>query len=124
MTELTQQRVRDLLATIVDPHTELDLMAGGAVKGVGVDGNKVAVDIVLAYPARGALKIDQTVVDVRGQAVVIVNVIIEQQGWRNMRRYHRLSQRDIVQAPGALGLRDGCAADGVSGHEGNSEGCW
>ena len=53
MTELTQQRVRELLATIVDPHTEQDLIAGGAVKGVGVDGDKVAVDIVLAYPARG-----------------------------------------------------------------------
>jgi ATP-binding protein involved in chromosome partitioning len=53
MTELTQQRVRELLATVVDPHTGQDLVAQGAVKGVGVDGGKIAVDIVLAYPARG-----------------------------------------------------------------------
>ena len=49
----TQQRVRELLATVIDPHTGQDLVASGALKGVGVDGEKVAVDIVLAYPARG-----------------------------------------------------------------------
>ncbi len=53
MTSLSQERVRELLATIIDPHTGQDLVASGALKGVGVDGDKVAVDIVLAYPARG-----------------------------------------------------------------------
>ncbi len=52
MTELTQQRVRELLATIVDPHTGQDLVAGGAVKGIGVDGDKVVVEIALGYPAK------------------------------------------------------------------------
>jgi len=53
MTDATQQRVRDLLSTVIDPHTGQDLVAGGAVKGIGVDGAKVAVDVVLGYPARG-----------------------------------------------------------------------
>jgi len=53
MTDATQQRVRELLSTVIDPHTGQDLVAGGAVKGIGVDGAKVAVDVVLAYPARG-----------------------------------------------------------------------
>jgi ATP-binding protein involved in chromosome partitioning len=53
MTEAIQQRVRELLATIVDPHTNQNLSAGGVLKGVGVDGNNVAVDIVLGYPAAG-----------------------------------------------------------------------
>ena len=52
MTELTQQRIRELLASIVDPHTGQDLVAGGAVKGIGVDGDKVAVEIALGYPAK------------------------------------------------------------------------
>jgi ATP-binding protein involved in chromosome partitioning len=39
------------LAGIVDPHTGRDLVAGGCVKGIGVDGNRVAVDLVLGYPA-------------------------------------------------------------------------
>lgn len=48
---ITKDRVESLLATIIDPHTDLDLVAGGSVKGIGVDGDKVAVDIVLPYPA-------------------------------------------------------------------------
>ena len=53
MTEALQQRVRDLLATITDPHTGQSLVAEGAVKGVGVAGKDVAIDIALAYPAAG-----------------------------------------------------------------------
>jgi ATP-binding protein involved in chromosome partitioning len=53
MTEVTQELVKRLLSTIVDPHTGQDLVAEGAVKGIGIDAGKVAVDIVLAYPARG-----------------------------------------------------------------------
>jgi ATP-binding protein involved in chromosome partitioning len=53
MTEAIQQRVRDLLATIVDPNTNQDLIASGVVKGIGVDGNNIAIDIVLGYPAAG-----------------------------------------------------------------------
>jgi len=51
MTAITQERIRELLSNIVDPHTGQDLVAGGAVKGIGIDADKVAVDIVLGYPA-------------------------------------------------------------------------
>jgi ATP-binding protein involved in chromosome partitioning len=51
MTTITQERIRELLGTIVDPHTGQDLVAGGALKGIGIDGDKVAVEIVLGYPA-------------------------------------------------------------------------
>ena len=52
MTSITQERVRELLSRIVDPNTGKDLAAEGALKGVGVDGDNVAVDIVLGYPAK------------------------------------------------------------------------
>jgi len=52
MSNLTQERVRELLGHIIDPHTGLDLVAGGAIKGIGIDGDKVAVELVLAYPAK------------------------------------------------------------------------
>jgi ATP-binding protein involved in chromosome partitioning len=44
-------RAEALLRTIIDPHTGLDLVAGGSLKGVGADGDNVAVDILLPYPA-------------------------------------------------------------------------
>jgi len=52
MSNLTQERVRELLGQIVDPHTGQNLAASGAIKGVGVDGGKAAVELVLAYPAK------------------------------------------------------------------------
>ena len=45
--------VRAALARIVDPHTGLDLVASHAVRGVGVDAGKVAIELQLGYPAAG-----------------------------------------------------------------------
>lgn len=48
---LAKERAEALLRTIIDPHTDLDLVSGGSVKGVGADGDRIAVDILLPYPA-------------------------------------------------------------------------
>jgi ATP-binding protein involved in chromosome partitioning len=52
MTHITEEQVKRLLSRIVDPHTGQDLVAAGAVKGIGIDGDKVAVELVLGYPAK------------------------------------------------------------------------
>jgi ATP-binding protein involved in chromosome partitioning len=52
MTQSIKESVERLVGAIVDPHTGKTLAESGALKGVGVDGNKVAVDIVLGYPAK------------------------------------------------------------------------
>ena len=51
MPQLTESRVREILGAIVDPHTNVDLVTSGAVRAVGVDGDRVAVEIALGYPA-------------------------------------------------------------------------
>ncbi|MEP6938603.1 MAG: iron-sulfur cluster assembly protein, partial [Rudaea sp.] len=51
MTQSTKEAAERALAAIVDPHTGLSLTDSGEVKGIGVDGDKVAIDIVLGYPA-------------------------------------------------------------------------
>ena len=48
---LTAETVRAALAQIIDPHTQTDLVAEHALRGVGVDGANVAVDLQLSYPA-------------------------------------------------------------------------
>ncbi|WHZ18628.1 MAG: [4Fe-4S] cluster assembly scaffold protein Mrp [Rhodanobacteraceae bacterium] len=53
MPPITEARVRELLAGITDPHTGASLADGGAIRGVGVDGDKAAVEIALGYPADG-----------------------------------------------------------------------
>jgi ATP-binding protein involved in chromosome partitioning len=49
----TESAVRDALAKVQDPHCDQDLIASGAVRGVGIDGARVAVEIQLGYPAAG-----------------------------------------------------------------------
>ena len=51
MTHSTKESAERVLAAIVDPHTGLSLTESGEIKGIGVDGAKVAIDIVLGYPA-------------------------------------------------------------------------
>ena len=45
------ESVRAVLAQIIDPHTQADLVSSQAVRGVGVDGSNVAIDLQLSYPA-------------------------------------------------------------------------
>ena len=49
----TESAVRSALGQLQDPHCDQDLVSSGAVRGVGVDGSKVAVEIQLGYPAAG-----------------------------------------------------------------------
>ena len=50
---LNEQSIRAALATIVDPHTGRDLAGQGSVRGIGLDGDRVAVELQLGYPAAG-----------------------------------------------------------------------
>jgi ATP-binding protein involved in chromosome partitioning len=54
MTEPLEARARQILAGIVDPHTGKDLLESGALRGVGVSGADVSVDLLLGYPALSA----------------------------------------------------------------------
>jgi ATP-binding protein involved in chromosome partitioning len=49
---LTDAFVRARLAEFIDIHTETDLISAGAVKGVGIAGSKVSVELRLSYPAQ------------------------------------------------------------------------
>ncbi|MDT8319845.1 MAG: iron-sulfur cluster carrier protein ApbC [Xanthomonadales bacterium] len=50
MTKLSENHVRDLLARIEDPHAQSDLVSLGWVRGIGIDGNRVSVDLRAGYP--------------------------------------------------------------------------
>ncbi len=53
MSELTEQKVKDLLSTVRDEYLDTDIVAAGHVRGVGIDASKVAVDVCFPYPAGG-----------------------------------------------------------------------
>jgi ATP-binding protein involved in chromosome partitioning len=53
MSQLSEARVRELLAGIQDPYAEADLVSLGWVRGVGIDGARVSVDLRAGYPLDG-----------------------------------------------------------------------
>jgi ATP-binding protein involved in chromosome partitioning len=53
---VTEQQVQDALKNLVDPNTRKDFVATKSVRGVKVEGDKVAVDVLLGYPARSQIE--------------------------------------------------------------------
>ncbi len=53
MSSLDEALVKRLLALVPDPHTGVDLLAGGALRSVGIDGDRVSLELQLGYPAIG-----------------------------------------------------------------------
>ena len=98
---LSSESVRAALAQIIDPHTQLDLVAMQSVRGVGVDGANVAIEIQLHYPAAGwhaalAGKIREAVQALPGAANVTVSI-----GTRI--NSHRV-QKDLTPLPGVKNI--------------------
>jgi len=98
---MTPEAVRAALAHIVDPHTQTDLVSAQAVRGVGVDGGKVAIEILLGYPAAGwhetlATQIRQAVGALPGVEAVTVTVA-------SRINAHRV-QKDLTPLPGVKNI--------------------
>jgi len=63
MAQLTENHVRGLLAAIEDPYSGSDLVKLGWVRGIGIDGARVSVDLRAGYPLDGIR--DNLVEDIR-----------------------------------------------------------
>jgi ATP-binding protein involved in chromosome partitioning len=53
---VTEQQVQEALGKEIDPNTKKDFVSGKSVRSVKVDGGKVAVDVLLGYPAKSQLE--------------------------------------------------------------------
>ena len=51
---VSQMQVETALKEVIDPYLEKDLVSAKSVKNIAVDGDKVAVNVVLGYPAKGS----------------------------------------------------------------------
>ena len=49
---LTELQIQTALKEITDPNTGRDFVATKSARNIRIDGNNVALDIVLGYPAR------------------------------------------------------------------------
>ena len=51
MTNLTQEKIESILSTVIDVHTNKDLVSSDNVKNIAIDDEIVNVELLLKYPA-------------------------------------------------------------------------
>ncbi len=79
MAEVSQLQVETALKEVIDPYLEQDLVTAKSVKKITVDGDKVVVDVLLGYPAKGskdalAARLQEKVAAIKGVKQATVNV--------------------------------------------------
>ena len=53
MANVTQEQVEEALKGYIEPHLVKDLVSAKCVDKVEIDGDKVKVNVVLGFPAKG-----------------------------------------------------------------------
>ena len=52
MSEVSREKIEAALDSVSDPHVDLSLLASKAVKDIRIEGQAVAIDLVLGYPCK------------------------------------------------------------------------
>ena len=53
MADITREQVEEAIKGYIEPHLETDLVTAKSLKDIAIDGDKVKVEIVLGFPAKG-----------------------------------------------------------------------
>jgi ATP-binding protein involved in chromosome partitioning len=93
----TEQQVQDVLKGLIDPNTRKDYVSTKSVRSIKVDGDRVAVEMLLGYPAKSQLdpireQVTKAVKAVPGVGGVAVNV--------QMKIVSHAVQRGVKLVPG------------------------
>src|SRR5258706_5613861 len=94
---ITDQQVLEALSELIDPVTGRNYVESKSVKNVKVEGDRVALDVVLGYPARGVVEtvrkqVSERLSRVPGVAHASVNVV--------SRVVSHAAQRGVKLVPG------------------------
>ncbi len=52
---LSESQIQNALKEVVDPNTGKDLLTSKAARNIRIDGNNIALDVVLGYPAKSVM---------------------------------------------------------------------
>ncbi len=79
---ITEQQVKDALSSLLDPNTGKDYITGKEARNIKVDGDNVALDILLGYPAKTQIEPIRAAVEAKLKALpgigkVAVNVAMK-----------------------------------------------
>ncbi|WP_455207969.1 iron-sulfur cluster carrier protein ApbC [Kaarinaea lacus] len=79
MSSISRDQVEAAIKRYIDPYLESDLVTAKSIKNITVDNDKVSVDVVLGFPAKGyheelAAKLKEMITTVDGVSDVTVNI--------------------------------------------------
>ena len=82
LAEINKEAITSRLATVIDPHTDSDLVDGKSVTEVSVDGVDVKIRLTLGYPAKswhGVLteQVTAALADLEGLGEVTVDIVTD-----------------------------------------------
>jgi ATP-binding protein involved in chromosome partitioning len=52
---ITVEDVKNALTAVIDPNTQKDFVSSKAIKNIKLDGNDIALDVELGYPAKSQI---------------------------------------------------------------------
>jgi len=79
MSDVTREQVESAIKQYIDPYLEQDLVSAKSVKNIAIDGDKLVVDVVLGFPAKGyqdelTAKLKEKLEAIDGVSAATVNV--------------------------------------------------
>ncbi|MDX1570463.1 MAG: iron-sulfur cluster carrier protein ApbC [Xanthomonadales bacterium] len=82
MPDIDRQYVEERLAEWIDPLTGEDLVSGKSIKGVGVSGGRISVEVQLGYPAKGLAESYAESIGSHLEADPQIDAAVVNVGWR------------------------------------------
>jgi ATP-binding protein involved in chromosome partitioning len=79
MSNITREQVESAIKQYIDPCLDQDLLAAKCIKNIAIEGQKITIDVVLGFPAKGheaalAASVKEQVMTIDGMSDVVVNV--------------------------------------------------
>ncbi|MDA8094082.1 MAG: iron-sulfur cluster carrier protein ApbC [Betaproteobacteria bacterium] len=79
---ISELQVQTALKEVIDPHTQKDMVAAKTVRNLKVDGNDIALEIVLGYPAKSVAESVRALVTDKLKSLPGVGRVDVTVGWK------------------------------------------
>ncbi len=114
MSEVTREQVEAAIKEYVEPNLERDLVSAGCVKGIEIEGDQVKVQVVLGFPAKGAVDAVKAAVEERVRSVVGVSAAAADVSWKVAAHSVQKSLKPIDDVKNIIAVASGKGGVGKS----------
>ncbi len=114
MSTASKDTIEAAIASYIEPHLERDLVAAKAVKSIEINGERVAIDIVLGFPAQGVANTIAAAVKERAESVDGVQEVSVKVSWAIQAHSVQKSLKPIDQVKNIIAVASGKGGVGKS----------